>query len=75
MKRYVVLHKVNGKYGRECETDSLVEAYDFFDEVYYNLDEHLEAMPENAVGSVTLFDRVADVDIKHVELIRYRQGV
>ena len=74
MKKYVILIKANGKYqpGLELESDELFVAQSDFEDAYNQLDQIL-ADQGGGVGTVTLFDRDEDVDIKHVELIRYRR--
>lgn len=73
--RYVVLVKARGVYLPELETvsgDLFVAACDFED-AYNQLDDILA--DRGGVGSVTLFDRDEDRDLKHVELVRYdRKG-
>ena len=70
-KRYVVLHKMNGTYGREVQTDDINEAHKLFDLIYKKIDDLFDSVNDDNIASVTLFDREADIDIKYVELVRY----
>lgn len=74
-RRYVVLVKARGVYLPELELESnelFVAACDFED-AYNQLDDILA--DRGGVGTVTLFDRDEDRDLKHVELVRYAKEV
>lgn len=74
-QRYVVLVKARGVYLPELELESnelFVAACDFED-AYNQLDDILAE--RGGVGTVTLFDRDEDRDLKHVELVRYAKEV
>lgn len=74
MKRYVVLIKAGGRYlpDLELESDELFVAQCDFEDAYNQLDQIL-ADQGGGIGSITLFDRDADVDLKYMCLTRYHR--
>ena len=76
MKRYVVLIKANGKYmpDMELESDDLFVAQCDFEDAYNQLDQIL-ADQGGGIGTVTLFDREGDVDVKFLCLTRFHREV
>ena len=72
-KQYVVLVKLNGTYGPDLDADTIQDAETLATQCYAKLDNALDKV--GGVGSVTIFDRVNDHDIFHVQLVRYKKEV
>lgn len=75
-ERYVVLVKANGRYMPDMElaSNELFVAQCDFEDAYMQLDQIL-ADQGGGIGSVTLFDREQDVDLKYMCLTRYHREV
>jgi len=75
-RRYVVLVKANGRYlsDLEMESDAFPVALFNFNQLYDQLDQILVDQG-GGIGTVTLFDREGDVDVKFLCLTRFHREV
>lgn len=68
-RRYVVMVSLNGHYLPGRNTESRDTAEHDAEAMYKRMDLELSENP--GVATITIFDREADIDLYHVELVRY----